>query len=103
MIHVLSFRTAWLILVHSKAPYFFLNPASGLFLRESLVVLETSHPLRPVFGLYAAGFGPRACRVPTRIPFEGPQFLQADLSDRPIHEKNVDVPIMPVYAEMWCC
>ena len=63
------------------------------------VVLEIPHPLGPVFRLDAAGSGPAIGRVVAAVPFERPEFLQADLSDGPVHEKTVYVRIVAVYAE----
>ena len=53
----------------------------------------------PVFGQDAAGFGPGTCRIELSVPFQRPEFFEANLSDGPIKEKTVDVPVVPVYAE----
>ena len=38
----------------------------------ALIVFETFHPLRPVFGPYVAGCGPRASDIEYLTPSEGP-------------------------------
>ena len=42
-----------------------------------LVVLKSSHPLRPVFRLHTAGFGPAVGRVVQPMPFQHPQLFKA--------------------------
>ena len=63
------------------------------------VLLETSHPFWPSLRLDAAGFGPGAGRVVPAVPFQSPQFLQADLSHRVVEKDSVYVPVVPVDAE----
>jgi len=54
------------------------------------LILESSHPLRPVDTIGAAGAGPWAVRVKAGVPFEGPKRLDPHLADRPIHKEAVD-------------
>lgn len=49
-----------------------------------LIILEVSHPFRPIFGLRSADFGPGTCRVEILTPLQCPQLFESDLSDRPI-------------------
>jgi hypothetical protein len=37
-----------------------------------LIVCESSHPLRPVFGSYPTGFGPGAIRIEIPVPLQEP-------------------------------
>lgn len=68
-------------------------------LRGIRLIFESSHPLGPVFGLDTARFRPAAVRVEILVPFQCPQFLQPDPSDRPIKEQSVYRPVMAVDAE----
>jgi hypothetical protein len=63
------------------------------------VVLKPSHPLGPILRLDAAGFGPTAGRVKISVPFQCPEFFEPDPSYRPIQEKAVYMPVVPVYAK----
>ena len=54
------------------------------------LILEPSHPRRPVDAVDAAGAGPGTVRVETGVPFEGPKLLDTYLTDRPVHEEAVD-------------
>lgn len=54
------------------------------------LILEPSHPRRPVDAVDAAGAGPGTVRVEAGVPFEGPKLLDTHLTDRPVHEEAVD-------------
>jgi len=54
------------------------------------LILEPSHPRRPVNAIDAAGAGPGTVRVKTVVPFEGPKLLDTYLTDRPVHEEAID-------------
>jgi hypothetical protein len=54
--------------------------------RPCSVILEASHPRGPLLRLDAAGLGPGAARIELLVPFEGPELLEPDLADGPIHE-----------------
>ena len=63
------------------------------------VVLEPSHPLRPVGRLDSTGCGPRTVYVEVSMPFERPQLLKADLPDREVQENTVYIAIVSVHTE----
>ena len=51
-----------------------------LLASAALIILELPHPLGPVAGLDAAGFGPAVGRVVLSMPLECPQLFQAHLA-----------------------
>jgi len=63
------------------------------------IVLESPHPLRPVFGLDAAGLGPGVRCVEFAAPLQRPELFEAHLAHGPIEEKAVDGAVVTVYAE----
>jgi len=63
------------------------------------VVLELSHPLRPVLLCDSSGYCPRAAKVKAFVPYEVPQLLKPHLPDRKIPKKHVYITIVPVDAD----
>ena len=63
------------------------------------LLLKIPHPDWPVRLLDAAGSRPGAGGLERLVPLQRPQFLESDLSDRPVQEQSIDMRVMPVYAE----
>ncbi len=61
-----------------------------------LVVLEPSHPLRPVGRLDPAGFSPRVAYVKASMPLKSPQLLKPNLPDGEIQKNAVCVLTVPI-------
>ena len=78
------------------------NSFRGIYI--TLVVLEASHPFRPVLGFYAASSGPGVVSVQIHrevgLPSEHPEFFESDLAHREVHKQAVDRSVMPVDAEI---
>jgi hypothetical protein len=64
------------------------------------VVLKFFHPLWPVFWCDTAGLGPGAVCIIVAMPFQSPQLLESNSSDRPVQESGIYKSIVPVDAEM---
>lgn len=63
------------------------------------VVFESLHPGGPVLGAGAAGLGPRTGGVELAVPFQGPELLEPDGSDRPVEEEGVHAAVVTIHAE----
>ncbi len=79
-------------------------PSSGVHEQGSLAclcskVLVAVHPFGPILGNRTTRHRPFVFRIKVFVPFERPEFLEADFADsRAIRKHTVDVAAVPVYA-----
>ena len=66
---------------------------------QSLIVLETPHPLGPGIASHTALLGPWARRIVLAMPLECPEFFEPDPTNRPVQEHDVHVSLMPIHTE----
>ena len=65
-------------------------------LEDCSVVLEVSHPFRPIVRLAPACFCPGAACVELSVPLACPQLLDPDFSYGEIQKDHICCPIVPV-------
>lgn len=64
------------------------------------VILEIPQPFGPIAGLDAAGLRPGTVNRILAMPFQRPQLLESDASDRPVHKEHVDPCLVPAEGKV---